>query len=169
MRNSLTSIKKLSLALGVAGIGALVGLPALAQSSPDSSGTAPEFELSKEGYAILCERTPLNSRCEGSPYYTGSSSQSPTEDPAASPSDTTVPEDGSSPDSGTMESPSDTTPSDTTAPTEDLPSESDPSAPDQAPSGTLEDGSSPGSDGSTTSPDDTTAPTQPLPSEPDGQ
>lgn len=87
MHHSFASIKKLFMALGVAGIGALVGLPALAQSS-DSLEGAPEFELSKEGYIILCDRTPLNSRCEGSPYYTG---QSPFENPAASPSGTTAP------------------------------------------------------------------------------
>ncbi|NJR40631.1 MAG: hypothetical protein HC781_19630 [Leptolyngbyaceae cyanobacterium CSU_1_4] len=90
MLDSLTSIKKMSLALGVAGMGVFAGLPALAQSS-SSPTAAPEFELSKEGFIILCDRTPLNSRCEGSPYYTGSSSQSPTENPAFSPSGTTAP------------------------------------------------------------------------------
>ena len=141
MRHSLSSIKKLSLALGVAGIGVLAGLPALAQST--ASGGTPEIELSKEGYIILCDRTPMNSRCEGSPYYTGSSSQLPTENPAASPSGTT-------------------------APTENLPSESpvpsstDGTSPD---GGMMNDGSSSGSDGTMAPPSNTTAPTENLPSE----
>jgi hypothetical protein len=141
MLHTFTFIKKLSLALGVAGIGVLVGLPALAQLSP-SSGEAPEFELSKEGYVILCNRTPLNSRCKGSPYYAGSSNQLPTENPAASPSGTT-------------------------APTQSLPSESPvPSSQDQAP-GSMPNGSPSGSNGTMTAPSGTTAPTQNLPSESD--
>jgi hypothetical protein len=144
MRHSLMFVKKLSLALGVAGIGVLVGFPALAQSS-SSSGTNSEFKLSKEGFVILCDRTPMNSRCEGSPYFAGSSSQSPTENPAASPSGTT-------------------------APTQNLPSESDvPSPPGQAPSGTTRDRSSSDSNGGMTSPSNTNAPTQTLPSETDGK
>lgn len=184
MLHPLTSAKKISLALGVVGIGALMGLPALAQSS---SGETPEFELSKEGYIILCERTPLNSRCEGSPYYTGSSS--PTENPAASPSGTTAPsqdlpsetdetDPSSSPDTLTPDvTPDDsgsgdntTPPSGTTAPTEDLPSETDETAPQEPSSGgSMNDSSPSGSDGSMGSPDNTTAPTQNLPSETQGK
>lgn len=185
MLHSLASIKKLSLALGVAGIGVLAGLPALAQS-----GETPEFELSKEGFIILCDRTPLNSRCEGSPYYTGSSTQSPDENPEVSPSDTTAPTenlpsetdeteiepssgdgvlspdgmmqdgspsstDGSSPDGSMVD------PSGTTAPTENLPSETDET---ETPSSS---GGMQG--GSMSSPSNTSAPTQTLPSETDGK
>lgn len=183
MRHSLTSVRKLSLALGVAGIGLLVGLPALAQSS----GETPEFELSKEGFEILCDRTPLNSRCEGSPYYTGSSSQSP-DDGSGSPDTTTAPTENLPSETDETETPSSESPgvlqdgsfstpsgdgsggtmappSNTTAPTENLPSETDetetPSTPD------MQGGSSSG-DGSS-SPSNTTAPTQTLPSETDGK
>jgi hypothetical protein len=155
MRHSLSSVKKLSLALGVAGIGVLAGLPALAQSTP--SGGTPEFKLSKEGYVILCNRTPMNSRCEGSPYHTSSSSQSPVQNPALSPSGTT-------------------------APTQNLPSETDETKPSSAGesrspgsmmqggmmhngSGMMRPGSSSSSPSSVGTPSNTTAPTENLPSE----
>lgn len=50
------------LVMGAAGAGLLVALPALSQTS--SKPTAPrEIVMSAEGMRILCEVTPLNSRC----------------------------------------------------------------------------------------------------------
>lgn len=150
MRHSFNSIKKISLALGVAGISVLVGVPAWAQSS--GSSEAPEFKLSNEGMKILCTVTPLNSRCEGSPYYSAGASSQPLQNDAS------------------------TSPSGTTAPTQNLPSESDvPSSQGQPSGGMMQGSPSPGmmqnepsgSNGTMTSPSGTTAPTQNLPSETD--
>jgi hypothetical protein len=62
-----SNLLKNLLVMGAAGAGLLVSVPALAQS--DASGTsdaAPEeFQLSAEGFKILCENFPLNSRCQG--------------------------------------------------------------------------------------------------------
>jgi len=52
------------LVMGAAGTSLLIGLPALSQTSSES--TAPEeIVMSAEGMKILCEVTPLNSRCPG--------------------------------------------------------------------------------------------------------
>lgn len=188
MRHSLMSIKRLSIALGIAGAGVLASLPALAQSS-SSSPMGSEIEMSKEGMVILCERTPLNSRCEGSPYYSGSGSSftgspsgtnSPTQDlPSESevpsstnePTGVLIPDVPSSGSNSNMSSPGSMgTPSNTTAPTENLPSESDePSSMDQPSGGMMPNMSSPGSNSTTTSPSNTSAPTQNLPSESDAK
>jgi len=192
MRHSLTSMKKLSIALGIAGIGVLTGLPALAQS-PSQNGSqefreSQEIMMSNEGMKILCSVTPINSRCEGSPYYNAGASSQPVESSTTTSPDGTTAPTQNLPSESDMPSPSGmtdrmspgmmqggsssgsdgnmTSPSGTTAPTQNLPSETDaPVAPSQSPSGTMQDGSSPGSSGTTTSPSGTTAPTQTLPSE----
>jgi hypothetical protein len=80
--NFFALLKKLPGIAGLVGASVLLSLPALAQSEPSSTGTneasaevaqaegdtgaASEIELSPEGLEILCERFPLNSRCEGS-------------------------------------------------------------------------------------------------------
>lgn len=170
MLDSLTSVKKLSLALGVAGVSALVGLPALAQAPNMTNGSqyfreSQEIMMSNEGMEILCRVTPINSRCEGSPYYTGTST--------AAPEDTAP---GETPE---------TSPSGTTAPTQDLPSETDETAPaggmapgGMAPGGMMNNEPSsgsggtmtpPSSDGTMAPPSGTTAPTENLPSESPGK
>lgn len=44
--------------------GVLVSLPAMAQTESQTESSQ-EIELSPEAFEILCERSPLNSRCEG--------------------------------------------------------------------------------------------------------
>ena len=142
MSHSSTFIKKISLALGVVGISTLVGIPAWAQTSTPNSASQEfqEIKMSKEGMVILCHMTPMNSRCEGSPYNASSSSKpSPSGTTAPTqnlPSESDVPSPRGQTPGGTMspgmmrgESPSGsggtmTPPSNTTAPTENLPSES---------------------------------------------
>jgi hypothetical protein len=56
------------LVLGATGAGLLISFPALAQStdsSPSETEAPEEFQLSAEGFKILCENFPLNSRCQG--------------------------------------------------------------------------------------------------------
>jgi hypothetical protein len=79
IQNRLISLKQLISLGAIASVGAFLGLPALAQSNinPDATNpdathtvvaqapTADDFELSPEGFEILCERFPLNSRCDG--------------------------------------------------------------------------------------------------------
>jgi hypothetical protein len=114
-------------------------LPASAQATYSSMDTAAPIEMSKEGMMILCDRSPMNSRCAGSPYAT-SPSQSSTDNPDQL--DTT------------------------TAPTENLPSESPVPAPGEL-RGASPRMSSPVSDDNMSSPDQTTSPTENLPSESD--
>jgi hypothetical protein len=76
VQNRLISLKQLISLGAIAGTSVFFGLPALAQSSVNSDAststilaqaesTGDDFELSPEGFEILCERFPLNSRCEG--------------------------------------------------------------------------------------------------------
>ncbi|MBE9178877.1 DUF4168 domain-containing protein [Oculatella sp. LEGE 06141] len=78
--NYFALLKKLPGIVGVVSASALLSLPVLAQSAPGStssesttevaqtadeeSSATTEFELSPQGLEILCERFPLNSRCE---------------------------------------------------------------------------------------------------------
>jgi hypothetical protein len=193
MYRSVATIKRFSLALGVAGAGLLVGIPMHLSAQAQSTETMAEFKLSKQGYEILCARSPLNSRCEGSQYYTGSPDAAIT-----SPSGTTaptqdLPSEGTSPypttDPRTAEptngaggtsdrmrsnspsSPSSSdssSPSGTTAPTQTLPSEGTTPVPTTEPSGnspSLDRPSTGGSSGGMNSNDGTAAPTQTLPGE----
>jgi hypothetical protein len=155
MHFSLISMKKASLMLGVASIGLLSALPL--GLSAKAQSTVPEFELSKEGYEILCERSPLNSRCQGSQSNSGTSGGGMMNDRV--------------PTGDAMNSPNGTT-----APTQTLPSEGTTPYPTTEPSGrpSSQDGSggsgsnmnSPsGSGSSQNDPSGTTAPTQTLPSE----
>lgn len=52
------------LVIGAAGASLLVSLPALSQTSSEST-TPGEIVMSAEGMKILCQVTPLNSRCSG--------------------------------------------------------------------------------------------------------
>ncbi|NJN90556.1 MAG: hypothetical protein HC878_09415 [Leptolyngbyaceae cyanobacterium SL_5_14] len=76
VQNRLISLKQLISLGAIAGTSVLFGFPATAQSSINSDASAnpilaqaestgDDFELSPEGFEILCERFPLNSRCEG--------------------------------------------------------------------------------------------------------
>lgn len=57
-------LKPAAIVGSVLSAGVMLGVPALAQS--EMSGEASqEIELSPEAFEILCERSPLNSRCEG--------------------------------------------------------------------------------------------------------
>jgi hypothetical protein len=82
VQNRLISLKQLISLGAIAGTSIFFGFPALAQSNVNSDAstntilaqaesTGDDFELSPEGLEILCERFPLNSRCEGT---TGSGS-----------------------------------------------------------------------------------------------
>jgi Domain of unknown function (DUF4168) len=64
MRDRSNLLKNL-LVMGAAGAGLLISLPALAQSTEEPAAAPEEFKLSAEGFKILCEHFPLNSRCEG--------------------------------------------------------------------------------------------------------
>jgi hypothetical protein len=168
-----------SLLFSALGFGILANLPASAQSSYPSADTATPIEMSKEGMMILCDRTPLNSRCAGSPYAT-SPSQNSTDTPGQAdtttaptenlPSESPVPAPGelrqtspriSSPDQNNRMS----SPSQTTSPTENLPSESDVPSPREG-NGMNSEPSLPQPSGDMNAPDSgTTAPTENLPSE----
>jgi hypothetical protein len=76
VQNRLISLKQLISLGAIAGTSVFFGSPAVAQSSINSDASAnpilaqaestgDDFELSPEGFEILCERFPLNSRCEG--------------------------------------------------------------------------------------------------------
>jgi len=76
VQNRLISLKQLISLGAIAGTSIFLGFPALAQSSINSDASAntilaqaestgDDFELSPEGFEILCERFPLNSRCDG--------------------------------------------------------------------------------------------------------
>jgi hypothetical protein len=160
MNPSLTSIKRFSLTFGIASVGLLVGMSASLSVKAQSSGLepVPEFELSREGYRILCARTPFNSRCEGGQFNSGTGQSGS----------------GSySPNGGVRQnemSPTDdslTSPSGTTAPTQTLPSEGTTPEPIRPPAGSSSETSpsGTGTNESLTSPSGTTAPTQTLPSE----
>ena len=83
---------------------AVTGSVALAQSSTETK--TPEIELSPEGFKILCERFPLNSRCPGGVSVTTpptGTTTTPETQPSPNPS---------APDPGTTDVP----PTDTTSP-----------------------------------------------------
>ena len=83
---------------------AVTGNVALAQSGTETK--TPEIELSPEGFKILCERFPLNSRCPGGASLTTPSTgttTTPETQPSPNPS---------APDPGTTDVP----PTDTTSP-----------------------------------------------------
>jgi hypothetical protein len=130
-----------SLIFSALGFGILTNFPAFAQSSYPSADTATPIEMSKEGMRILCDRSPLNSRCSDTQSGTAPSRNSREEQGQA---DTT------------------------TAPTEDLPSESDvPSSGEGRQEGRRMDLDNPSTQpsGEMTVPSGTTAPTENLPSE----
>ncbi|MCU0565125.1 MAG: hypothetical protein MUF49_00825 [Oculatellaceae cyanobacterium Prado106] len=151
------SIKSFLAVLGAAGVGVLMGAPAMAQSAG-----VPEFRLSNEGFRILCVRSPLNSLCRGGGTYDSSATyQNETRS------------DRLTPEIDALRSPSGTT-----APTQTLPSESPvPSSPGEPSPGNRGDSrfpessnpsntpSSSPSGNSLSAPSNTTAPTQTLPSE----
>jgi hypothetical protein len=151
-----------------------LGLNAIAPASAQTSSVEP-FQLSEEGFEILCERSPLNSRCAGVTQTSGNQ-RSPQVD---SPSDTTtaptenLPSESEVPEAGEREglrndltrpriNESRNQLDDTTAPTENLPSESDETAPnpDQ-----MSPQMSPDSRDDMNTPNNTTAPTENLPSD----
>ena len=83
---------------------AVTGSVALAQSGTETK--TPEIELSPEGFKILCERFPLNSRCPGGVSVTTpptGTTTTPETEPSPNPS---------APDPGTTDVP----PTDTTSP-----------------------------------------------------
>jgi hypothetical protein len=87
-------VKSAAVVGGVLGAGLMVSLPTLAQSGSTSSDEAPEtteVELSPEGLEILCERFPLNSRCEGGASTARDSVTTPTTRPTAPPTVTDEP------------------------------------------------------------------------------
>jgi hypothetical protein len=57
--------------------------PATKESSDSSASLQPEIKMSPEGMQILCQRFPLNSRCQ-SPTATQTDSQNVSEPPASS-------------------------------------------------------------------------------------
>jgi Domain of unknown function (DUF4168) len=77
MRDRSNLLKNL-LVMGAAGAGLLISLPALAQSTEEPAAAPEEFKLSAEGFKILCEHFPLNSRCEG-----GQAGEQPTAVPSS--------------------------------------------------------------------------------------
>jgi hypothetical protein len=178
MINRSMIITGFSVVLSTLGLSAIANLPASAQTS---TGVEP-FVLSNEGFEILCDRSPLNSRCAG--VTPTSNQRTPDEN---TPSDTTtaptenLPSESDVPETGGRESldpnlirprvnesrneMNNNEPSNTTAPTENLPSESDVPSPDVR-NDQMSPGMSPSS-GDMNTPSNTTAPTQNLPSESD--
>lgn len=58
-------LKPAAIVSSVLSAGVVLSLPAVAQTSTTTTETNQEIELSPEAFEILCERSPLNSRCEG--------------------------------------------------------------------------------------------------------
>jgi Domain of unknown function (DUF4168) len=155
MRDRSNLLKNL-LVMGAAGASLLVSLPALSQTSSES--TAPgEIVMSAEGMKILCEVTPLNSRCQGGEQPTATPSSSEPQElvtpPASTEPQTTEPE---------------TTPSTSpqlSAPDETTPPSVEPSSPE--PNGSMSPGDKP--PGSMESPGSTPGSTMPTSPEPKPQ
>ena len=148
MRDRSNLLKNL-LVLGAAGASLVVSLPALSQTSSES--TAPrEVVMSAEGMKILCQVTPLNSRCPGG--------EQPTAVPSVSePRESAAPPASLEPQTTPSISPQPSAPGETTSPSVE------PSAPE--PSGGMSPGGKPSS-GSVESPGSTpgsTMPTSPAP------
>jgi Domain of unknown function (DUF4168) len=125
MRDRSNLLKNL-LVVGAAGAGLLISLPALAQSTEEPAAAPEEFKLSAEGFKILCEHFPLNSRCEG-----GQAVEQPTSLPSS-------PEPRESVNPGTSSEPS-FPPAPSMAPEPSAPSDApslEPSAPSVEPSTT---------------------------------
>jgi hypothetical protein len=175
MLNRSMIITGFSVVLSTMGLSAIANLPASAQTN---TGVEP-FVLSNEGFEILCDRSPLNSRCAG---VTSTNNQRTPD--VVTPSDTTtaptenLPSESEVPEAGGRESldpnlirprvnesrnEMNNQPSNTTAPTENLPSESE--VPEAGAQEQMSPGMSPGGD--MTTPSNTTAPTENLPSESD--
>jgi hypothetical protein len=57
-------LKPVAMMSAVLSAGAVLIMPAMAQTESQME-TSQEIELSPEAFEILCERSPLNSRCEG--------------------------------------------------------------------------------------------------------
>ncbi|NJR37820.1 MAG: DUF4168 domain-containing protein [Leptolyngbyaceae cyanobacterium CSU_1_4] len=129
MRDRSNLLKNL-LVMSAAGASLLVSLPALSQTSNESS--APEdIVMSAEGMKILCEVTPLNSRCPDG--------EQPTAVPSSSePRESAVPPASVEPQMAPTDSPQFSLPSETTPPSVE------PSAPE--PSGSMSPGDKPSSD-----------------------
>ncbi len=149
-----SNLLKNLLVMGAAGAGLLVGVPAFAQSSESGAAesTAPEeFRLSAEGFKILCENFPLNSRCQGG-------GEQPSVVPETTPRESLNPGTSAEPSFPSAPSAAPEAPSDTTAPSYE------PSAPSTEPSG----GMSPQpSDGMSPAPGSVDVPQPSLPSVPD--
>jgi Domain of unknown function (DUF4168) len=114
-----SNLLKNLLVMGAAGAGLLVSFPALAQSDEPgaSETTAPEeFQLSAEGFKILCENFPLNSRCQGG------SGEQPSAVPETTPRESLNPgtSEPSMPAAPSL-SPAPETPEDTTSPSYEPP------------------------------------------------
>ncbi len=151
MRDRSNLLKNL-LVMGAAGASLLVSLPALSQTS--SGSTAPgEIEMSAEGMKILCEVTPLNSRCPGGAQSAGVPSTSEPRQSTTPPASTppSVLERRTAPTSPQLSAPGETTPPSIEP---SAPEPSDSTSPGSKPSGSIESpGSTPGS----------TVPTPPAP------
>lgn len=136
----------------------LAGQAAIAQSPTPTT----EIELSPEGFKILCERFPLNSRCGG----TNAPASAPVA-PSAGESTTTESDDTMTRPAGPPSSPG--TPDSVTVPEDDAatPTEDDAAAPAEddavTPSSDME--TSPDSSDSMTPADDSMAPADPASSE----
>lgn len=139
MRDRSNLLKNL-LVMGAAGASLLVSLPALSQTSSEST-TPEEIVLSAEGMKILCEVTPLNSRCPGG--------EQPTAVPSISePRESAVPPGSLEPQTAPSTSPHLSEPSGTTSPSVEpsAPEPSDSVYPSGKPSGSMEPpGTAPGS------------------------
>jgi len=83
MRDRSNLLKSL-LVMGAAGASLLVSLPALSQTSGEPT-TPGEIVMSAEGMKILCQVTPLNSRCSGGERPTAVPSTSEPRESAAPP------------------------------------------------------------------------------------
>ena len=142
---------------------AVTGSVAIAQSGSETK--TPEIELSPEGFKILCERFPLNSRCPG-----GASVSTPptgtTTTPETEPSPTPETEPSptpSAPDPGTTDVP----PTDTTSPGvpggagDTINNPSTPPADSGTPSTDTTSPSNPGGTGNGTIPEGSPPPTTP--------
>jgi Domain of unknown function (DUF4168) len=151
MRDRSNLLKNL-LVMGAAGASLLVSLPALSQTSSTST-TPDEIVMSAEGMKILCQVTPLNSRCQGGTQPSAVPSRSEPRESAAPPASV-------EPQTAPNPSPQLGTPGETTPPS------IEPSAPE--PSGSMSPGGKPSS-GSMESPGSTPGSTMPVPPAPKPQ